>query len=99
MTRSSRGAGFAPAFAESGYVYLLRRMAEITGGSYWTVASDGRVEAIFRKVLEAANERYVLRYEPRGVARAGLHRLEVSVRLRGVDVRARQEYVIRGVGR
>jgi len=99
MTRSSRGAGFAPAFAESGYVYLLRRVAEITGGSYWTVASDGRLEATFRKVLEAANERYVLRYEPRGVARAGPHRLEVSVRLRGVDVRARQEYVIPGVGR
>jgi VWFA-related protein len=99
MTRSSRGAGFAPAFAESGYVYLLRRIAEITGGSYWTVASDGRLEATFRKVLEAANERYVLRYEPRGVARAGLHRLEVSVRLRGVDVRARQEYAIPGLGR
>jgi VWFA-related protein len=99
MTRSSRGAGFAPAFAESGYVYLLRRIAEITGGRYWTVASGERLEATFRKVLEAANERYVLRYEPRGVARAGLHRLEVSVRLRGADVRARQEYVIPGAGR
>jgi VWFA-related protein len=99
MTRSSHGAGFAPAFAESGYVYLLRRIAEITGGSYWSVASSERLEAIFREVLEAANERYVLRYEPLGVARAGLHRLEVAVRLRGVDVRARQEYVVPGAAR
>jgi hypothetical protein len=45
-------------------------------------------------VLEAANERYVLRYEPRGVARPGVHRLEVSVRRNDADVRARQKYVI-----
>jgi VWFA-related protein len=94
IARSSRGAGFAPVFAESGYVYLLRRVAETTGGAYWAVDSDEHLEATFRKVLEAANERYVLRYEPRGVARPGLHRLEVSVRRKDADVRARQEYVI-----
>jgi VWFA-related protein len=94
IARSSRGAGFAPIFAESGYVYLLRRIAETTGGMYWAVESDEPLEAAFRKVLEAANERYVLRYEPRGVARPGRHRLEVSVRRKDVDVRARQEYVI-----
>jgi VWFA-related protein len=94
MARSTRGAGFAPVFTESGYVYLLRRVAETTGGTYWAVDSDEHLEVTFRRVLEAANERYVLRYEPRGVARPGLHRLEVSVRRREVDVRARQEYVI-----
>jgi VWFA-related protein len=99
MTRTARGAGFAPAFAESRYVYLLRRIAETTGGNYWTVASEERLQATFRQVLEAANERYVLRYEPRGVAHAGVHRIQVSVRLRGVDVRSRQEYVVAGTGR
>jgi len=94
IARSTSGAGFAPVFTEPGYVYLLRRAAETTGGAYWAVDSADHLEATFRKVLEAANERYVLRYEPRGVARRGLHRLEVSVRRRGVDVRARQEYVI-----
>ncbi len=94
IARSSRGAGFAPVSTESGYVYLLRRVAETTGGAYWPVDSDEHLEATFRKVLEAANERYVLRYEPRGVARAGLHRVEVSVRRKGVQVRARREYVI-----
>ena len=94
IARSSSGAGFAPVFVESGYVYLLRRVAETTGGAYWAVDSDEHLEEAFRKVLEAANERYVLRYEPRGVTRLGLHRVEVSVRRRGADVRTRREYLI-----
>jgi VWFA-related protein len=94
LSSSSRGAGMSTIHTESGYVYLLRRTAEITGGAYWAVDSEERLEAAFRRVLEAANERYVLRYEPQGVTRRGLHRVEVSVRQRGVDVRARREYVI-----
>jgi VWFA-related protein len=94
IARSSRAAGFAPVLDESGYVYLLRRVAETTGGAYWAVDSDEHLEATFRRVLEAANERYVLRYEPRGVPRHGLHRLEVSVRRRDVNVHARREYLI-----
>ena len=94
MARSTRGAGYAPVFKESGYVHLLRRIAETTGGAYWAVESDEHLEATFRKVLEVANGRYVLRFEPQDVARPGLHRLEVAVRRRGVDVRARKEYLI-----
>lgn len=96
LARSSRGAGFAPAFAEAGYVQLLRRVAETTGGGYWGVDSEENLEGAFRRVLELANERYVLRYEPEGVARSGLHQLDVSVRRLGVSVRARREYVERG---
>jgi VWFA-related protein len=79
---------------ESGYVYLLRRAAETTGGAYWAVEATEDLPATFRRILEASAARYVLRYEPTGVPRAGRHRLEVSVRRRGVDVRARQEYVV-----
>jgi VWFA-related protein len=81
--------------AESGYMYLLQRAADITGGAYWS-ASFGRLEAVFLRVLEAANARYLLSYEPEGLARAGRHRLKVSVKRRGVEVRARQEYVVPG---
>jgi VWFA-related protein len=91
---STKGAGFAPLFTESGYVHLLRRAAETTGGTYWTVDSAERLESAFHRVLEDANARYLLRYEPHGVARPGLHRLEVSVRRGGVGVRARREYMI-----
>jgi VWFA-related protein len=93
ITRSSGAAGFTPVFTEPGYVYLLRRVAETTGGAYWGVDSEEHLEGTFRRVLEVANERYVLRYEPEGVPRPGLHRLDVSVRRRGVEVRARREYV------
>ena len=49
---------------------------------------------MFQSVLEAANARYVLSYEPAGVARHGRHRLKVWVKRRGVEVRARKEYVV-----
>jgi VWFA-related protein len=79
---------------ESGYVYLLRRAAEITGGAYWPVDSAASLRAAFLKILEASNARYVLRYEPTGVPRVGHHGLKVSVRRRGVRVRARKEYIV-----
>jgi len=84
----------AGANTESGYVYLLRRAAETTGGAYWPVDSVASVPAAFRTILEASNARYVLSYEPRGTPRAGRHRLKVSVRRGGVEVRARREYVV-----
>lgn len=94
LARSPKGAGFAPVPSEPGFVYLLRRAAEITGGAYWSVEGDDHLEAVFRRVLETADARYVLRYEPQGVARAGLHDLKVSVRRRGLEVRARKEYAV-----
>jgi len=45
-------------------------------------------------VLETVNARYVLAYEPTGVSRGGRHRIELAVRRRGVDVRARREYYL-----
>lgn len=90
----SRSAPSAPQETESGYVYLLRRAAETTGGAYWPVKSATSLPETFAKILEATNSRYVLRYEPGGVRRVGRHRVEVSVRRPGVDVQARQEYVV-----
>jgi VWFA-related protein len=75
----------------SGYSRLLQSAADITGGAYWPASYD-RLEAVFLEVLEAANARYVLSYEPEGIARSGRHRLKVSVPRKGVEVRAREEY-------
>jgi len=92
----SRAFASTPQEFESGYVYLLRRAAETTGGAYWPVESATSLPDAFRRILEASNARYVLRYEAVGVPRVGRHRLEVSVRRRGVDVQARREYVVPG---
>lgn len=79
---------------ESGQAYLLRRVAESTGGSSWSSGSGPELEAAFRGVLETVNARYVLAYEPTGVPRAGRHRIDLAVKRRGVDVRARREYFV-----
>jgi hypothetical protein len=42
------------------------------------------------------NARYVLAFEPRGRPKAGRHKLEVSVRKRGLEIRAREEYFVPG---
>jgi VWFA-related protein len=83
-----------PAVDESGPAYLLRRVAETTGGSSWSSGSGPEIEAAFREVLETVNSRYVLAYEPTGVPRAGRHRIELEVKRGGVDVRARREYYV-----
>jgi len=79
---------------ESGEDYLLRRVVETTGGSAWGSGSGPDIEAAFRQVLQTVNARYVLAYEPTGVARAGRHRIELKVRRSGVEVRARREYFV-----
>jgi VWFA-related protein len=79
---------------ESGQAYLLRRVAESTGGSSWSSGSGPELEAAFREVLETVNARYVLAYEPTGVRRPGRHRIDLSVKRRGVEVRARREYFV-----
>lgn len=90
--RSPSGAGSRVVFGEPGYLYLLQRAADSTGGEYWS-ASFARLETVFLKVLEAANARYVLKYEPEGVALSGHHEVRVSVTRKGVKVRWRREYV------
>ncbi|MGE0454983.1 MAG: VWA domain-containing protein [Vicinamibacteria bacterium] len=90
---SPSGAGPRVVFEEPGYLYLLQRAADTTGGEYWS-ASFERLESVFLKVLEAASARYVLSYEPEGIGLAGHHEVRVSVRRKGLKVRARREYVV-----
>jgi VWFA-related protein len=95
FTRSPTGAGYRVDHSEPDHVYLLRRVADLTGGAYWSTSLD-RLKRVFLEVLEAANARYLLSYQPEGVARAGRHRLKVEVRRKGASVRARREYVVPG---
>ncbi len=72
---------------------LLREVAKTTGGELWTATADGLPQA-FQAVLQDLRTRYVLSYEPRGLARAGRHVLKVSVKGRGLAVRTRTEYTV-----
>jgi VWFA-related protein len=77
--------------SESAYMKLLRQVAATTGGTLWP-STYAHLERAFLQVLGSLNARYVLGYEPRGVARRGRHRLEVKVRGRRAQVQARTEY-------
>ena len=83
-----------PLLSESPQERLLREIAESAGGRYWQADSPERLRRAFSAIADAMGHRYVLRYEPTGVAREGWHRIEA--RLRGVkgDVHVRRGYWI-----
>jgi len=77
--------------AESAYMKLLREVARTTGGTVWPCTYAGLRRA-FLEVLGSLHTRYLLGYEPQGVAHTGRHRLEVKVKGRPAEVQARTEY-------
>jgi VWFA-related protein len=83
-----------PVPEESHSVQFLRRLAEATGGAYWKAASFGQLRDIFAAIMRGMNSRYVLSYEPTGVARAGRHHITLSVKTKSAAVKVRPEYVV-----
>ena len=74
---------------------LLTALARETGGAILPVGSGTNLSSAFRSVLSAFRSTYVLYYTPRGVDRAGYHRLEVKVKREGARVQARRGYSMR----
>jgi VWFA-related protein len=73
-------------------IRALRQIAEATGGRLWWAESSSQLVGAFAAIGAAMNERYVLRYEPQGVERPGWHRIQLRLRGRNGDVRARRGY-------
>jgi Ca-activated chloride channel homolog len=71
---------------------FLGDVAEVTGGAVIDVASTRGLTAAFVRILDEFRQRYVISYSPRGVARPGWHPLEVRIKGRRADVRARTGY-------
>jgi VWFA-related protein len=71
---------------------FLERLTQATGGRLWFADTPGELGAAFQSVLEEVRQRYLLRYEPKGVPPGGWHPLEVQVRGRGLAVRCRPGY-------
>lgn len=92
-----RETGPAPvAVVENEQVRALREIAEASGGRFWSAESPGRLREAFAAIAASLSQRYVLRYEPQGVARDGWH--ELSVKLKGSKgrVQARRGYWVAG---
>ncbi len=71
---------------------FLRDLTTRTGGSLIEVVSSNDLGATFLQILEEFRQRYVLTYTPRDVSDGGWRTLDVRVKKRGVNVRARPGY-------
>jgi VWFA-related protein len=71
----------------------LEPVVSATGGRLWN-AKDDDLAQTFVRVLGEHRSRYLLAYEPTGVAREGRHKLQVRVRDGKGDVRARSGYFV-----
>jgi VWFA-related protein len=74
---------------------LYGQIAQETGGVVVSTVVGDDLTSAFRRVLAEFRASYVLYFAPVGVARAGVHTLDVRVARSGLDVRARRGYVWR----
>jgi VWFA-related protein len=72
---------------------FLRDLTSFTGGRLFEVETTSNIGAIFLSVLEEFRHRYLLSYTPRGVAKEGWHKIDVRVKGRRVNVKARPGYL------
>ena len=73
---------------------LIREVSEASGGRLLEVSSDDDLAGAYQEVLEELRTRYVLSFTPNPEL-DGFVPIEVRVKRRGVDVRARPGYVAR----
>ena len=72
---------------------FLDELTEVTGGSAVEAESTRNLRAVFIRVLEEFRSRYLVSFSPKGVAKAGWHRLDVRIKGRRVNVKARPGYM------
>ena len=76
---------------------LLRRfldeLADETGGKVVSTESSERLRDTFLQVIQEFRSRYLLTYTPRGVDARGWHPIEVKLKNRRGQVRARRGYL------
>ena len=52
------------------------------------------LQEVFKEILEEVKTRYLLTYQPSGVAKEGWHEIEVKLKKRRGDIRARRGYYL-----
>jgi VWFA-related protein len=72
-------------------------VADETGGEVLSLADSAGLESTFLRVLTRFRSRYLLSYTPQGVDASGWHTIEVELKNRRGEVRARRGY-FRGDG-
>jgi len=72
---------------------FLREFTAATGGTVFQADSEADLKPVFLRVLEDFRNRYLVGYQPSGVAGQGWHKLEVRVKGRPFSVKARPGYM------
>ncbi len=72
--------------------WALQKIVEATGGRYWEAESPERLKTVFAAIAESMGRRYVLRYVPENVKRPGWHKIDLKLRGKKGEVRARSGY-------
>lgn len=71
---------------------LLRRLTATSGGRFLETTSTETLSALFLEILGEMTTRYILTYRPPDPIHEGWHDLEVKVKVKRADVRARRGY-------
>ena len=72
---------------------FLRDVTAFSGGRLFELEKSADLSSTFRTIVDEFRHRYLVSYTPRGVTSDGWHRLDVRVKRRGVDVKARPGYL------
>jgi VWFA-related protein len=75
-----------------GQTALLEKMASATGGRVIKADTTGNLSKVFDEILQEFRTRYLITYSPRGADAAGWHSIDVRIKGRHGDVRARRGY-------
>jgi hypothetical protein len=71
---------------------FLRDVADVSGGRLIDVSRTGNITGAFLSIVQEFRQRYLITYTPTGVSTGGWHRLDVRVKGRRANVRARRGY-------
>ena len=71
---------------------VWREVADSVGGQFLAADSAPRLAGAFAAIIDSICHRYVLRYSPTGVRKAGWHKIDVRLKSQKADVRARRGY-------
>jgi len=93
VSNTSRGVvyGARPIYIK-GQTDFLDRVASATGGRVLKADTTGNLPGAFDEILREFRTRYVITYSPRRVDTPGWHRIELRVKTRRADVKARAGY-------
>jgi Ca-activated chloride channel homolog len=70
----------------------LKDLAEVSGGGYFELSEKDNLRSTFTRVAEELHHQYTLGFTPTKLD-GKVHEIEVKVKRRGVEVRARKHYV------